>query len=232
MRMRKVKLLAVTFFTFVTLSTVWAAGPTGGISFDRTRAVIEGGKSETAFLFSNETNWAFLVQSKMESAAGDFQKGVMVAPVVIKSLPGQSQRIRIVITDPDQFPQDRETMLWYVGKAIPAKVDLAAAMQINFINRIKVFYRPAGLKGKLVEAMKALKVSREGDKVVLTNNSPFVLSMGSYWVNGKEISTSDVIFPFSTKTPEKITLPAGPVSFGWTAIDEKGALVRTNATVD
>ena len=202
----------------------------GGIGFDKTRAVINPGKTETALVLANDGDWAFLIQNNLESVDKTKVSGITVTPPLARLLPKQSMRVRMVVTDPTALPQDRETVVWLVSQSIPANTDAENVMRINYINRIKVFYRPATLQGKrLIDAMAKLKVSREGNKVVLHNDSPFVLSMGSYQVNEKTVDTSDMILPFSTFTPAKVDLPSGGVKFGWNAIDEYGAY-RHNET--
>ncbi len=220
-----------TLLCGILATMVLAVQAEGGIAFDKTRAVIQPGRNESSFIFKNESNWGYLLKSSIEDADGTKALGVLVTPVVTKALPESSQRIRIVITDPTRFPTDRETMLWYVGTAIPAQVAKDAVMQINFVNRIKVFYRPSGLSGNYAQAVSSLKVGRTGTQLSLQNDSPFVISMSSYRINGKLVDTSEVVQPFSTLLSKKVTLPEGAVDVEWEALDENGALVSAKGKI-
>lgn len=203
-----------------------------GIGFDLTRAVIAPERTESSLVFKNDTDWAYLLVSHLETPDGEkVRDGVMLVPPIAKIMPRTGARLRILVSDPSKFPQDRETLLWLVSKAVPASTEAKNALQINFVNKLKVFYRPKGLKGNSIEAMKQVKVIRQGDRLVVKNESAFVISMGTYFVDEKSIDTSDVIFPFSQLVLEKLDIPQKPFRFGWIALDESGLFVRNNADV-
>ncbi len=216
---RKIVLIASLFFFAILVQA-------GGIGLDRTRAVIEKGKNETSFVIKNTSDWGFLIKSHMETVDQKKASQLMVMPSLAKLLPGQSLRLRVLVPDPTIFAQDRETLFWFVCEAIPAKADIQNSISLNYVNRVKVFYRPNALKGNLLKAIDSIDVKRDGKHVVLSNSSPFVISMGTYWVNDKEVDTSEMIPPFSSITSKVVELPQGPVKFDYAALDELGIYIR------
>ncbi|MCV5656029.1 fimbria/pilus periplasmic chaperone, partial [Escherichia coli] len=80
------------------------------------------------------------------------------------------------------LPKDRESVFWFNVLEVPPKPDAATAtnqslLQLAFRTRIKLFYRPEGLKGNPSDAPLALKWSwaTAGGQTALqvTNPTPY-----------------------------------------------------------
>lgn len=201
-----------------------------GLGFDKTRLIIQNGAVDGSFLIDNDSNNAFLVRTHIEDSEKVKTSQAKALPPIFQLNPRKAARIRVVV-DKTKVATDRETMFWMFSKAYPAQsVDdkNQPRLQFNYINRIKVFYRPQGLEGTLSQATKDLKWSVKGDRLFVQNDSPFNISFASFSINGKLLDTSQVLAPFSSwhsdidlkKYPKKI-------QFGWNTINEFGG-VTTN----
>ncbi|MCC3264159.1 fimbria/pilus periplasmic chaperone, partial [Paenibacillus polymyxa] len=77
----------------------------------------------------------------------------IITPPLFKLSPTKNNVLRIVNTS-DALPQDRESVYWVNVKSIPARSEDAEnknVLQIAVRTRLKLFYRPAGLKGNSMD---------------------------------------------------------------------------------
>jgi fimbrial chaperone protein len=72
---------------------------------------------------------------------------------------------------------------------------------------MKLFYRPAGLKGNPADAYKQLVWSSSGGKVQVSNSSPYNVVLAQVNISGKEVKNDAVDF-VPAKGTLNITLPA------------------------
>ena len=110
------------------------------------------------------------------------------------------------------LPQDRESLFWFNVLEIPKKTankdgESQNQLQLAFRTRIKLFFRPDGLKGSPADAMKQVKWSQtqQGNtlSVVGKNDSPYNVSISSatFKVGAKEYEIeSKSITPFSSES--------------------------------
>ncbi|EHU82176.1 gram-negative pili assembly chaperone, N-terminal domain protein [Escherichia coli DEC3F] len=116
--------------------------------------------------------------------------------------------MRIVNITPG-LPQDRESVYWVNVKAIPSKSDDSEnknVLQIAVRTRIKLFYRPAGLKGDVKTAPNELRFTRNGNQLRVDNPTVFNITFNQFFANDKEIEKAGMV---PAKGALNITLPAG-----------------------
>ncbi|BBS35844.1 fimbrial chaperone [Enterobacter sp. LM3] len=135
----------------------------------------------------------------------------VITPPITRIDPGKGQSVRVTYLQ-QPLPQDRESLFWFNVLEIPKKSGMkesesASQLQLAFRTRIKLFFRPDGLKGTPADAMKAVKWSqtRQGStlSVVGKNDSPYNVSISSatFKVGAKEYAIdSKSIKPFSSET--------------------------------
>ncbi|GLQ95817.1 fimbrial biogenesis chaperone [Dyella mobilis] len=105
-----------------------------------------------------------------------------VTPPVFRMEPGSSQSLRIVYTK-EPLPADKESLFWLNVLEVPPKPAEAAdtnTLQFAFRIRIKMFFRPDGLRGKVEDAPKQLiwTLGNQSGKSTLTvqNPTPYYIS--------------------------------------------------------
>ena len=158
----------------------------------------------------------------------------MLPPPVSRVEPQKGQTVRITWLG-QTLPKDKESLFWFNVLEVPPKAkesDNQSMLQLAFRTRIKLFFRPTGLKGEPTEAAKNLKWSqtRQGQKVVLSakNDSPYYVSLASASLisGGKryEIETH-YIEPFSSQTMNVKNAPlTGNSKIIWQAINDYGGI--------
>ncbi|AVE61049.1 MULTISPECIES: fimbrial chaperone [Citrobacter] len=135
----------------------------------------------------------------------------VITPPISRIDPGKGQSVRVTYLQ-QPLPQDRESLFWFNVLEIPKKAtakdgESQNQLQLAFRTRIKLFFRPDGLKGTPGEAMKQVKWSqtRQGNTLSLVgrNDSPYNVSLSSatFKVGAKEYEIdSKSIKPFSSET--------------------------------
>ena len=139
---------------------LFAVSANASVVIGSTRAIYPSNESEITLRLSNEGRAPALVQSWVDD--GDVQKSpsdlvvpFTITPPISRIEPGKAQTLRIVHTG-EPLPQNRESVFWLNVLEVPPKPGEALAdsnlIQMAFRSRIKLFYRPEGLKGSPADA--------------------------------------------------------------------------------
>lgn len=147
-----------------------------------TRVVYNARDVEAVVKLGNEGALPALVQSWIDSgnpraAPSAIDVPFTVTPPIARIDPGKGQTLRILYTG-QPLPQDRESVFWLNVMEIPPKPsgDAAATnrLQLAFRSRIKLFFRPEGLKGGAGDAPGQItwRLLREGEGWALEARNP------------------------------------------------------------
>lgn len=152
----------------------------------------------------------------------------VLTPPVNRIDAGKSQSLRIRYTG-NNLPADKESLFWLNALEVPARVkesDDRNYLQMAFRTRIKLFFRPTGLKGDPEEAARTLRWENGNGQITAVNDTPWHISLVSVDIqaNGKKQNIeADTVSPFS-----KRSFPAtgkGSVSvMGWQYVNDYGAI--------
>lgn len=169
----------------------------GGVALSNTRVIYNGDKKEASLTVNNKSaNEEFLIQSWIDDINGNKKTPFIITPPLFKLNPTKNNVLRIVKTT-DNLPQDRESVYWINVKSIPAKSDNASdrnVLQIAVRTRLKLFYRPAGLKGNSMDAWGQLRFSKVGNgQLKVENPSVFNLTFNELYANGAEIEKAGMV---------------------------------------
>jgi chaperone protein EcpD len=159
MKLRKVLRFAIT-----TACVAWFSQLTmpaeASVVIGGTRVIYGAREPEVTIKLSNEGQSPALVQSwvdagDVKSAPSTTRVPFVVTPPISRIDPAKSQTLRIVYTG-EPLPRDRESVFWLDVLEVPPRPNGAEAdmnrIQLAFRSRIKLFYRPDELKGKLADA--------------------------------------------------------------------------------
>jgi P pilus assembly chaperone PapD len=192
-----------------------------GVVVGGTRVIYDGSKKEAALSVGNPDKTAYLIQSWVETQEGGQAKApFVITPPLFKLNAGQDNVLRIVRVG-GNLPEDKESLFWLNVKSIPSTEKVDNTLQIAVKTRIKLIYRPAGIKGSLNDAAKSLKWQRSGNTLQTINNSPYYLNFFSISVGGKELPGATFVAPNATAS---FTLPAGVTgnALDWKIINDYG----------
>ncbi|WP_205700941.1 fimbria/pilus periplasmic chaperone [Jeongeupia sp. USM3] len=194
-----------------------------------TRVVYNAAEPEATLRLSNEGKSPALVQAWIDDGNAKANPEALdvpftIAPPVARIDPGKAQTLRISYTG-EPLPQDRESVFWLNVLEIPPKAapdeEGANKLQLAFRSRIKLFFRPAGLKGRAEEAPAQLGwrlVQAKGHPAVeVSNPTPYNVTLASFDVVsvGKkaESEESAMVRPGEKRLmPLKGNVPAGETS--------------------
>ncbi|MGY6030609.1 Fimbria/pilus periplasmic chaperone [Phytobacter sp. AG2a] len=170
-----------------------------------TRVIYNGKKKEVTVTVTNSNKTPVLVQNWMDAGkekAVPSKIGVpfVLTPPINRIDPGKSQTLRITYLGSPPLPQDKESVFWVNVLEVPSKAkgvkEDQSRLNIAFRSRIKLFYRPAGLKGNSLQAIGQLKWQPAKDGVNVTNPTPYYVSLqviqyGGKIIDGKMISPGE-----------------------------------------
>ncbi|EOY4403160.1 TPA: molecular chaperone [Klebsiella michiganensis] len=195
-----------------------------GVEIGGTRLIYNGTGHQAAISVSNPDNTPYLIQSwvSKNENSDDGDSLFVTTPPLFKLNPYAQNSVRVMLAG-NAVPQDRESVYWLNIKSIPsssaeAKNELLIAVK----SKMKLFYRPAGLKGDPSLAYQQLTFSAAGGKLSVHNPTPYSVSLYDVKVNGKELAKPPMVLPFQTLSLPQTTVASGEVS--WRAINDFGGV--------
>ena len=185
-----------------------------GVNIGGTRVIYDGGKKEAALSVSNPDNVPYLIQSWLDNPdKGAGKVPFIITPPLYRLDRGQENVMRIVRAG--NLPDNKESMYWLNIKAIPAAEKKANSLQIAIKTRIKLIYRPVGLRDKGAENFANDLVWRiAGEQILVSNPSHYYMNFNQITVAGKNVPEPTYVAPGASAA---FALPAGvntgPVTF-------------------
>lgn len=159
-----------------------------GIQLGATRAILAAPAKETSIAVNNRVDQDIMIQSWVEAdgavdAADEGPDVPFAITPALSRLGGLQQQTLRIFYQGQGLPTDRESVFWLSVQEIPQKSRQENVLQIAVRQRIKLFYRPAGLPGKPEEAANGLRwqLGQQNGRSVLrvTNPSAYHVSLSS-----------------------------------------------------
>lgn len=196
-----------------------------GVIIGGTRLIYDGGKKESSLSVNNKDTAPFLIQSWVETTGGGAEKApFMITPPLFR-LDGGQQNVLRVIRVGGNLAGDKESLYWLNIKSIPSSEEKEGqnTLQVAVKTRIKLIYRPEGLKGIPEEMTEKLKWQRSGNQLQVTNPTPFYMNFQEVVIGGKVIKDATYIAPMSSTS---FAMPAGVTgsSVSWKIINDFGGI--------
>lgn len=225
------------FSAFLSIILATISGPvSASVVISGTRVIYPSDAKEVSVKLVNKGKRPVLIQSWIDD--GDDQAKpeeihvpFLLTPPINRVEPEKGQTLRISYLG-GSLPNDRETVYWLNVLEIPAKNPLLKdknLLQMAFRSRIKLFYRPADLKGNANEAASALVWKRTGQQLQVINPTPYYISLTSITLNEKKNSV-DMVAPFSDKNFNIAAKASDKITVKY--INDYGAVSRLEATVN
>lgn len=216
----KQKTLIAALLLTATISAAQAGVVIGG-----TRLIYNGEKKESSLSVNNPDKTPYLIQSWVEATGGGAEKApFMITPPLFR-LDGGQQNVLRVIRAGGNLASDKESLYWMNIKSIPSseKKEGQNTLQVAVKTRIKLIFRPEGLKGVPEEVTQNLKWQRSGSQLQVTNPTPFYMNFQEVAVGGKDIKEATYVAPMSTTS---FAMPAGTTgnSVNWKIISDYGGI--------
>lgn len=213
----------VTVTLLVALLTMTSAVQ-AGVVVGATRLIYDGGKKESSLKINNPDATPYLIQTWVENPLSGTEKAPFIVTPPLFRLDGGQQNILRVVHAGGNLPADRESMYWINIKSVPSTQDTNKnSLKIALTTRIKLMYRPEGVKGIPEEVAGKLTWQHRGTHLHVTNPTPFYMNFYEISVAGKEVNDVTYVAPGSTAS---FTLPAGVMtgSVSWKIVSDYGAI--------
>lgn len=198
----------------------------GGISIQGTRIIYPQDASQHSVIVRNSSaEKAFLVQSWVEGEKGNKTSDFIITPPLYLSKPGSENILRLIFSGVG-LPVDRESLYYFIAKAIPPivkKNESNAVFNIAAASRIKLFVRPKGIPVPSADTYASLTFQRQGTKLKITNPSPYYITLTSIKVEGVPID-GVMVAPKSTFTTELSGQSVKTITFS--VINDYGAVTK------
>jgi P pilus assembly chaperone PapD len=208
-----------------------ALGPSlvhAGVIIGGTRLIYHADKKQAALSITNpDKHTDYLIQSWVDHFLAPETGPVpfIITPPLFRLDAEQENLLRVVYTGSD-LPTDRESIYWLSVKSIAAtERSDENRLQIAVRSRIKLIYRPVGLASGAAEAYKALRFSRQGEQLSITNPTPYFVSLQSVKVGDHAISNPGMVPPLGRHVLSVPARAAGSVA--WQAINDYGGISDT-----
>lgn len=215
------------------LSTTLSMPAWSSTVISSTRVIYPQTEREVTVQISNQGKEPVLLQSWLDDGRADASPDTLKVPFVLtppvnRIDPGKSQSVRLRYTG-SGLPTDRESLLWFNALEVPPKMQGEAGknyLQMAFRTRIKLLFRPTGLKGTPEEAARSLRWQSNGNRVTATNNTPWNVSLVDVETSHKgkkTVTEADTVPPFGSRTFTVRQNPAGKVT-AWSSVNDYGAV--------
>jgi len=177
-----------------------------GVIIGGTRVIFEGAKKEATINITNPDNTPYLIQSWIDMQDGGAGKTpFIITPPLYRLDGGQKNLERIVMTG--SLPQEQESLFWLNIKAIPSASKQMNALQIAVKTRIKLIYRPDGLRASTPEEQaNKLTWQRSGNAIQVNNPTPYVINFNEITLGGRKLDDVTYVLPGASA---RFSLPEG-----------------------
>lgn len=146
-----------------------------GISLSATRLVFDGAHKEVSITVRNSGD-DLLIQSWIESNDPQALSAPFAVTPPLARIMGKQQQLLRVIYEGGGMPTDKESVVWLNVQEIPQTAATKNTLQLAVRQRIKVFFRPAGLATKAYLAPTQLlwQLAEQDGHTVLQVSNPGV----------------------------------------------------------
>ncbi len=210
---------------FIASLLVMTTAAHAGVIIEGTRLIYQGDKKEASLGISNPDNLDYLVQSWVESADNARDKGPFLITPPLFRLDGKQDNVLRVVRTGGTLPTDRESLYWLNIKSIPStsREESSNTLQIAIKTRIKLIYRPAGMRGKPDEVADKLRWHKQGNSLVVSNPTPFYMNFQAITVGSKKVDNVTWVAPDSDA---HFAVPGGITgsTVSWKIINDYGAV--------
>lgn len=189
-------------FMVVIIFILCPAMANAGIALGGTRLIYDESKNAASIDVLNTNTQIYLIQSWVEGSE-KLPAPFILTPPLFK-IAKKSQRSLRIMKKAAPLPADRESLFWLNVKAIPLTDNDGSKIQVAVKTRIKLLYRPKGVERPDEHVGEKLSWSLQGGELLVTNPTPYYMSLYSVSLNQKELNEVKIVAP---KTTARFSLP-------------------------
>ncbi|EJD6501366.1 fimbria/pilus periplasmic chaperone [Providencia rettgeri] len=196
----------------------------GGITVGATRVIYDSDKREALISVNNSDITPYLIQSWVELDEEKKDKAPFIITPPLFRLDGNAENILRIVKTNEDLPDNKESLFWINIKAIPSSTrnNEQNTLQIAIRTKIKLIYRPSSITGNPLDKAKELTWKQVGNKLTITNPTPYILNFETIKVGQHSIENPLFIMPYSQETYNLPNGVNGNVS--WSIINDFGGV--------
>lgn len=215
--------MRITHLLLTALLLCAALNTSAGVVLGGTRVIYPQDKKEIAVTLKNhDKSTDYLIQSWFDQAdESNATKVPFILTPPLFRLDRESDNVLRIVSTGALLPADRETLYWLSVRAIAAipRNSDENTLQIVMRTRVKFFYRPSALNSRDAgEAFRALKFTRRGGELVISNPTAYYVSFLNLKVGGKTVENPGMVAPFA----EHRVKASGSGDVEWQTINDYG----------
>lgn len=204
-------------------STAYAQGIVFG---QGTRIIFNLDRPSTKLNITNFSETNFLVQATIHSddEARTLSSDFMVTPELFKVQANATKSVAIRRVD-GTLPDDRETLVYVVGKFIPEKETKSdGEVELLYSFTQKVFVRPTYLKSEdgVGDSLNKIEYSYENGSLYVENKSPYYLTFFQIFIDGKKYQIPNSVRMLSPFSKNNLQYTTKPKKIKWSFISDSG----------
>lgn len=123
---------------------------------------------------------------------------LMVTPPLFSLKSRGENNVRIISTN-SNLPKDRESLFTLSVASIPSGRPGPDSVQLAVRSRLKLFWRPDGLKGSPDNAYRQLRWQITPSGLMVSNPTPYYVTVFKLNVDGQAVDNAGVVAPFSDR---------------------------------
>lgn len=123
---------------------------------------------------------------------------LMATPPLFTLKPRGENNVRLVRTG-GHLPADRESLFTLSVASIPSGRPGPDSVQLAVRSRLKLFWRPAGLKGAPEDAYRQLRWQMTPSGLTVSNPTPYYVTVFNLNTGGQAVDNAGMVAPFSTR---------------------------------
>ncbi|HGN0870297.1 P pilus assembly chaperone PapD [Providencia alcalifaciens] len=183
------------------------------INFGVTRIIYNSNYPSAEIQVENPQEYPILIQSEVFDEDKHNKAPFIVTPPLLKLDEKQKVTLKIIKKNAE-INMNQESLYWFCVKGIPPldnidkenhhKSELNVNLSISSCN--KLIYRPSILSGTPENDAGKISWRKEGNKLIVSNPTPYYMNFYSIFINGHEVSRDkiDYISPYSN---QEVMLP-------------------------
>lgn len=179
----------------------------------------------------NKSDNTYLINARTETG-GDWagsdipvtkRSPFIVTPPLFALKPDGEYTLRIIQAG-GELAENKESLFTLDIASIPSGKAEPNSVQIAVRTRLKLFYRPADLKGNPQQAYTQLQWHREGGDIVINNPSPYYVTLFQLSVNGVPIDNAGMVPPLGSRKVNWCH-GSGACQLRWQTINDYGRIM-------
>jgi P pilus assembly chaperone PapD len=199
-----------------------------GVIVGGTRVIYNGENKETTLSVQNKDSSPWVIQSWVD---GNGPEGTekelsrppfMVTPTLFRL--GENTLGTIHISRTGGNPSgDKESVYWLNIKSIPEHIkDKKNTLTVSVNQRVKLFFRPQGLKAPNEFDYRKMTFKKEGKNLVVINPTPYWMTFYSLKISNQSVKTENVMVPPAGKASYTLPVNISGENVNWQIINDYG----------